>query len=298
MNVFIVWLIYMRSRRLKKPQELRASIFQTAALCLAIGIDPKRSILFIQSDVTEHGQLAWILNCYAYMGELRRMTQFKDKSGSAQEESIRVGLFSYPLLMAADILLYNVHAVPVGEDQRQHLELSRELARRMNNIYGEIFSVPEAILPKAGARIMGLDDATKKMSKSAASGYNYIALNDSPEQIRSKLKSAVTDSGREIRFDEGTKPAVSNLLTIYHLVSGETIAALEARYQGQGYAGFKSDLGDAVVEFLRPMQERYQEFLGDRAGLEDLLREGAKRAQTMAQLQLRRVQECLGLGFR
>ncbi|MBI4370095.1 MAG: tryptophan--tRNA ligase [Elusimicrobia bacterium] len=280
----------------QKPKDLELQIRQTAALCLAIGINPERSILFVQSDVSEHGELAWILSCHAYMGELRRMTQFKDKSGSNQEESIGAGLFNYPVLMAADILLYNAQAVPVGEDQRQHLELSRDLSRRFNNLYGDVFYVPEPIIVKAGSRVMGLDDPLKKMSKSASSQYNYITLMDTPDQIRAKIKVAVTDSGREIRYDEGQKPAISNLLTIFSLVTNRQIAALERDYEGKGYGVFKKDLGEAVCEFVRPIQKEYAKRLDDPA-LDSILSQGASKASDLARRQIKIVKQALGLGF-
>ncbi len=202
---------------------------------LAAGVDPQRSIVIVQSHVPQHSELAWILNTVAYMGELSRMTQFKDKTRGGEAESIGVGIFDYPVLMAADILLYRADAVPVGEDQKQHVELTRDLAERFNNAFGKTFVVPEPIIRTEGARIMGLDDPAKKMSKSADSAYNYIALTDSPDEIRRKIKRAVTDSGAEVRFGPD-KPALSNLLTIYSLLAGEPVEAVVARYEGKGYA--------------------------------------------------------------
>ncbi|MBI4064164.1 MAG: tryptophan--tRNA ligase [Elusimicrobia bacterium] len=281
----------------QRPDELRAQIRQTAALCLAVGVDPARSILFAQSDVSEHAELAWILNCHTYMGELRRMTQFKDKAGKDQEGS-SVGLFDYPILMASDILLYGTHAVPVGDDQRQHLELTREIARRFNNLYGDIFVVPEAIVPKAGARVMGLDDPSKKMSKSAASAANYIALSDCDEAIRKKIKAAVTDSGHDIVYDEAHKPALANLLTIYSLTVSKTIKELEVQYQGQGYAGFKQGLGGALCDFIRPIRERLEDWAARRDDLERILQEGAERARALARPRLQTIKDKLGLGVR
>lgn len=280
----------------QKREELRPRILNIAAVLLSTGVDPNRSGLFVQSDVAEHSELAWILNCHTYMGELRRMTQFKDKKGEG-EEGASLGLFDYPVLMAADILLHKAQAVPVGEDQKQHLELTRTLARRFNNLYGETFPVPEPIIPKQGARIMGLDDPSSKMSSSAKSDYNYVALDDPPESVLRKFKSAVTDSGREVVYDEGQKPALSNLLTIYSLVTGEPIPSLQKRYEGKGYAQFKKDLGEAVAEGLRPIQSELKRWESGRADLERILQDGARRAGESAARTLREVKEKVGLGL-
>jgi len=277
------------------PAELKRNILYTASVCLAAGVDPARSVLFVQSDVPEHSELAWILNCHASMGELRRMTQFKEKAGKGGQQTSSVGLFDYPILMAADILVHRAQAVPVGEDQKQHLELTRDLARRFNNQYGELFCVPEPIIPKVGARIMGLDDPLKKMSKSASSAANYIALTDPPDIIRKKFKVAVTDSGREVLYDEAKKPALSNLLTIMSLVTGRTIPSLEAEYAGHGYAKFKGDLAEAVVEFLRPLREEIQRRLADPAAIQAVLKDGGDKARATAWQTLRDVKARLGL---
>jgi tryptophanyl-tRNA synthetase len=244
--------------------ELRRNTIDVANMFLACGVDPERSIVIVQSHVPQHSELAWILNTVAYMGELRRMTQFKDKTGGGESESIGVGLFDYPVLMAADILLYRADAVPVGEDQKQHVELTRDLAERFNNAFGKTFVVPEPVIPADAARVMGLDDPTKKMSKSAGSEYNFIALMDPPDAIRRKIRRAVTDSGTEVRAGDD-KPALTNLLTIYSALSGETVETIVERYAGKGYADFKSDLGEVVVEALAPFQARMGELEADPA---------------------------------
>jgi tryptophanyl-tRNA synthetase len=274
--------------------ELRGNTIDVANTFLACGVDPERSIVIVQSHVPQHSELAWILNTVAYMGELRRMTQFKDKTGGVEGESIGVGLFDYPVLMAADILLYRADAVPVGEDQKQHVELTRDLAERFNNAFGKTFVVPEPVIPGDTARIMGLDDPTKKMSKSAGSDYNYIALMDPPDAIRRKIKRAVTDSGTEVRPGPD-KPAVTNLLDIYRALSGDSLGALVERYAGKGYAELKADLGDVVVEALAPVQARIRELEADKAFTLDVLKTGAERAEAIAARTLAKAQERLGL---
>jgi len=273
------------------PEALRANTINLAKTYLAAGLDPQHCILFIQSHVKEHTELAWLLGTLTYMGELSRMTQFKDKSGT-KGENVGVGLFTYPTLMAADILLYRTQLVPVGEDQKQHIELTRDLAIRFNNAFGETFVVPEPLIGQVGARIMSLGDPTRKMSKSDPRPAHYIALTDTPDVIRKKINRAVTDSGSEILYHE-EKPALSNLLTIYHLMSGIPISELEERYRGVGYAQFKRDLADVIIEHLRPFQERYE-------GLEDaevirILREGASRARVVAEQTVRQVKERMGI---
>jgi tryptophanyl-tRNA synthetase len=275
-------------------KELQASTFEVANTFLAAGIDPQRSIVLVQSHVPAHSELAWILNTVTYMGELRRMTQFKDKTGGSESESIGVGLFDYPVLMAADILLYRADAVPVGEDQKQHVELTRDVAERFNNAFGKAFVIPHPLIFAEGARVMGLDDPTKKMSKSASSAANYIALSDGPDVIRRKIQRAVTDSGTDVRAGED-KPALTNLLTIYSLLSGESIAQLEERYTGKGYADFKRDLADVVVESLAPFQKRLAELQSDRAYTLGVLKEGAERAEAIATRTLAKVRERVGL---
>lgn len=277
------------------PKALKESIFNVAALYLAAGVDPQKSVIFVQSHVSAHTELAWILNTLTPMGELERMTQFKDKS-KTHGESTGVGLFDYPVLMAADVLLYKASAVPVGEDQLQHIELMRTLARKFNTKFGKLFIEPKAALPDLGARVMGLDDPERKMSKSAASALNYIALDDEPAVIRDKFKKAVTDSGREVKFNMETKPAISNLLTIYSLVSEKSIKELEQRYAGRGYVEFKSDLAEAVVEFLAPIQKRLHELKKDRALVESILEDGARAANEVASATLAQAKQMIGLG--
>jgi len=261
---------------------------------LAVGIDPSRSILMVQSHVPAHSELAWILNTLTYMGELRRMTQFKEKSAGAEAESIGVGLFDYPVLQAADILLYRADAVPIGEDQKQHVELTRDIANRFNNAFGKTFVVPEPLIRGEGARVMGLDDPAKKMSKSAGSEANYISLTDAADVIRKKIRRAVTDSGTEVRSGDD-KPALTNLLTIYSLLSGKGIPEIEDAYAGKGYADFKSDLGEVVVEALTPIQERLSELRADKAYTLGVLEEGAERAEAIASRTLARVHERMGI---
>lgn len=276
------------------PAALRERCHEFLCLYLACGLDPAKSTLFVQSHVPAHSQLAWILNCHTAMGELNRMTQFKDKS-SRHADNINAGLFGYPVLMAADILLYQADAVPVGNDQKQHLELARNLAQRFNARYeAEVFTVPEPFIPEVGARIMSLGDPTAKMSKSDEVEANYVALLDEPKRVVKKIKRAVTDSDAEIRFDEAAKPGVSNLLSMYSAVTGEGIADLEARFAGEGYGKLKGELADAVVAFLEPLQERYRTFRDDPASLDAILRDGARAARERAAPTLDRVFEVSG----
>lgn len=275
------------------PMLFRNQCYDLFALYLACGLDPEKNTLFVQSHVPAHAELAWILSCFTNMGELSRMTQFKDKS-QKQVGNINVGLFTYPVLMAADILLYGTKLVPVGEDQKQHLELARDLAQRFNHYYGEVFSVPEAHIPQIGARIMALQDPTKKMSKSDDNPANSIGLLDPPDVIRKKLKRAVTDSDAEVRY-HADKPGVSNLLTLYTVATGETVAALESRYAGQGYGAFKQDLAEVIVHLLAPIQQEYQALREDENYLHALLKSGAERALVRAVPVLQKVQEALGL---
>ena len=270
-----------------EPSELAERTRETAAMLVACGIDPARSILFAQSQVAEHAELSWVLTCVARMGELRRMIQFKEKS-KGEAETVGVGLFAYPVLQAADVLLYRAHGVPVGEDQRQHIELMRDLAVRFNSTFGETFVVPEAWIPPAGARIMALDDPTQKMSKSAARPAASILLSDAPDALAKKIRSAVTDSGRDV-VAAPDKPALSNLLTIFSLVAGRPIAELEQAYATTGYARFKQDLADALIEALAPVRGRYEELIEDPAEMSRLLARGSARAgdigaQTMAEV--------------
>src|SRR3989339_1942908 len=260
------------------PAVLRENIRRIAAIYLACGLDPKESTIFVQSRVPEHTQLGWILNTFTQMGELERMTQFKDKA-KQHSDNINAGLFDYPVLMAADILLYETQAVPVGEDQKQHVELTRNIAQRFNNHYKKnVFVIPEYVSRKETTRIVGLDNPEKKMSKSAASEFNYVSFFDTPDMIRKKIKRAVTDSGSEIRAGED-KPALTNLLTIYSALSGKTIAELEQQYEGKGYGDFKTDLGEVVVQWMEPTQKKMAELLQDTAELDRILDEGAKKAQ-------------------
>jgi tryptophanyl-tRNA synthetase len=263
---------------------------------LACGIDPERSVLFVQSDVAAHAELAWVLTCIARMGELRRMIQFKEKS-KGESESVGVGLFSYPVLQAADVLLYQAQGVPVGEDQRQHLELMRTIAQRFNQMFGATFVVPEAFIPPRGARIMALDDPTQKMSKSAARPASSIQLTEPAEAIVKKIRSAVTDSGREVVAGPD-KPALTNLLGIYSLVTGEAVIDLEQRFAGSGYGDFKAAMGDAVAAALAPIRARYEELVADPAETARLLTGGAERARAVADATMATVRARTGLGRR
>ena len=273
------------------PKELAAKTREVARLYLAAGIDPEVSTIFIQSDVPEHAELAWILNCIARVAELERMTQYKDKAAK-QREGVGAGILNYPVLMAADILLYKTDLVPVGHDQKQHLELTRDLAERFNRDYGETFRIPEAFIPKVGARIMSLSNPQKKMAKSDENPQSSIALLDDAETIRRKLKRAVTDSGTEIRFDE-TRPALTNLLTIYRLLTQRTPQEIEEHFAGKGYAQLKGELADVVVEFLRPFQERVHGISDEE--LERILESGRERASGIARATMEEVKNRLGL---
>ncbi|AAM87484.1 tryptophan--tRNA ligase [Yersinia pestis] len=277
------------------PALLRKRTLDTLALYLACGIDPKKSTIFVQSHVPEHSQLSWALNCYTYFGELSRMTQFKDKS-ARYAENINAGLFDYPVLMAADILLYQTNQVPVGEDQKQHLELSRDIASRFNNLYGDIFKIPEPFIPKAGARVMSLQDPTKKMSKSDDNRNNVIELLEDPKSVVKKIKRAMTDSDEPalIRYDVEKKAGVSNLLDILSGVTGQSIPELEAQFTGQMYGHLKGAVADAVSGMLSELQERYRTYREDEALLQDVMREGAAKARARAQVTLAKVYEAIG----
>lgn len=275
------------------PEELRRRTYDTAAWYLALGLDPKKNILFVQSHVQEHAELCWILNTTAKISELKLMHQFKEKS-KGDSENINVGLFDYPVLMAADILLYDTQGVPVGEDQKQHVELARELARRFNSRYGTTFVTPESLLLKTAARIKALDNPTKKMEKTG-SVEGYIALSDSSDVIRKKIRRAVTDSGSEIVFDAKKKPALANLLTIYQLLSGVSIADIEKEYAGKGYKEFKDGLADTVIAFLSPAQKKYASYRSDEKVLHAILEDGALRARTIAEKKMKEVKEKIGL---
>ncbi len=276
------------------PAALRERCHEFLCLYLALGLDPDRATLFVQSHVSGHAQLAWLLNCHTSMGELRRMTQFKEKAGT-HTDNVNAGLFDYPVLMAADILLYQADAVPVGDDQKQHLELARNLAERVNARTGErVFTVPEPFIPEVGARVMRLGDPTAKMSKSDDVPANSIYLLDEPKTVTKKIKRAVTDSDGEIRYDEAQKPGLSNLLSIYSAVADRPIADLERDYAGFGYGRLKGDLAEAVVAFLEPLQKRYAEFSADRAGLADILARGAKAASQRAEPTIEHVYRLTG----
>ena len=271
------------------PEKLRKSCIEAARLLLATGIDPKIATIFVQSHVHEHAELAWILNTIAKIPELERMTQFKDKS--QDKSSVSMGLFDYPVLMAADILLYDTNLVPVGEDQFQHVEITRTLGKRFNKQFGETFALPEPYFTKEVMRIMGLDDPAKKMSKSAGSDYNYIALTDNEETVRRKIKKAVTDSGSEIKY-AGNKPALINLINIYSSFSSQDPKAIEKKYQGKGYADFKNDLAEVIIKSLKPLQEKMKSFTDEKVLA--ILREGADRIRPLAQKKLEEVKEKIG----
>ena len=280
----------------QQPQKLREKILEVAMIYLAAGIDPKKSIIFVQSDVPEHAELAWILNTITKIPELELMTQFKDKAKRFRKLA-NVGLFDYPVLMAADILLYKTKFVPVGEDQKQHLEFAREIARRFNKIYGETFAVAEPIIRKEGARIMGLDNPDKKMSKSAENPYNYLALTDKPDIIRDKIKKATTDSGSNIIFDLENKKGISNLLTIYSLFSEKSIKNLEKEYKGKKYAEFKNNLADTIIDFLSPLQKEFKKLKNNPNYAREILKAGAQKAQIIAQETMEEVKEKIGLYY-
>ncbi|HPZ09802.1 MAG TPA: tryptophan--tRNA ligase [Candidatus Eremiobacteraeota bacterium] len=275
------------------PKELKKRCFEFIGQYLACGLDPEKNIIFLQSQVSAHSELAWILNCFTYMGELSRMTQFKEKS-TRHGENINAGLFTYPVLMAADILLYQTDLVPVGEDQKQHLEITRDIAIRFNNLYGETFRVPEPFIPEVGARIMSLQDPTKKMSKSDEDPKSYIALLDNPDVIKSKIKRAVTDTGKEIIYNEN-RPGIANLMTIYSCLTDKSFSKIEEEYQGKGYAEFKAHLGEIIVETLRPVQKKYEVLMKNKDTLYNILKDGAEKASKMAQKTLSKVQKKIGI---
>ena len=280
----------------KDPKELNESILNVAALYIACGIDPDKSIVFVQSDVPGHAELGWILTCSSYTGELSRMTQFKQKS--KEKESAPTGLFTYPVLMAADILLYDTSIVPVGDDQKQHIELTRDLAVRVNGKYGEnTFVVPEGRYMKSGARVMSLDDPTNKMSKSAENEYSRISLLDSPAKIKKAVMRATTDSDGIIKFDVENKPGISNLLSIYSAFTGKTVESLEKDYAGSGYGDFKKDLVEVVNSSVKPIQDKYND-IRESDELKKILKEGAEKANAIAEKTIKRVKENFGLGIR
>ena len=275
------------------PAELRRHTLTQLATYIACGLDPEKNVLFVQSHVPAHAQLGWVLDCYTMFGELSRMTQFKDKSAK-HKENINGGLFTYPALMAADILLYQPDYVPVGEDQKQHVELTRNVAQRFNNIYGDVFKIPEPYIPKAGARVMGLTNPESKMSKSIPEG--CVFLMEKPEDIQRKFKRAITDSDTErcVRFDPENKPGVSNLMSIYAAVTGKSMEEIEAEFDGQGYGAFKPAVGEAVIECLRPIREETERILKDKAYLESVYKAGAEKASYVANKTLRKVYKKVG----
>ncbi|MGN1351763.1 MAG: tryptophan--tRNA ligase [Clostridia bacterium] len=276
------------------PEELRNNTLKILALYIAAGLDPEKNTIFIQSQVKEHAELAWILNCYTYMGELSRMTQFKDKSLKHQD-NINAGLFTYPVLMAADILLYKANLVPVGEDQKQHLEITRDIAERFNKLYGDTFVIPEAYVRKETARIMGLQDPTSKMSKSATNLNDVIFLDDSEETIIKKIKKAVTDSENVVRFAPETKPGVSNLMQIYSAITNKGFEEIEKDFEGKGYGDFKMAVAEVVVGKLKPIQEKYNELLENRDYLVKVYTEGKMKAEKIAIKTINEVKEKIGI---
>ena len=278
-----------------KPEDFRRRTLSSVAQLIALGLDPEKCTLFIQSHVPAHNQLAWVLECLTGFGEASRMTQFKDKSQKAGSDRTVVGLFTYPILQAADILLYQANKVPVGEDQRQHIELTRDLGQRFNSKFGETFTIPEGYILKAGAKINDLQDPTAKMSKSSASASGVIELMDSPEIYTKKIKSAVTDTGRDVIFDEKEKPGVSNLLTIYSELTGKTIAQSQEDFTGKGYGDFKGAVAEVVVDYLNPVREKANELLKDETHLKKLLSIGAEKAEAVASKTLSDTYKALGM---
>ncbi len=277
----------------REPAELRRQISEAAAMLLACGVDPKRSVLFIQGDVSAHAELSWLLSCYTGFGELSRMTQFKDKS-LKHPDNINAGLFTYPVLMAADILLYNTDLVPIGADQKQHLEIARDIAIRFNGIYGDVFKIPDGYFPKVGARVMSLQDPTSKMSKSDENDNAKIMLTDEPDAIIRKFKRAVTDSGSEVKAEDG-KEGVINLMSIYSALTAKSFAEIESEFSGKGYGDFKLAVGETVVSALAPIQSEYKRIVADREYLNGVLNEGAQRASYIANKVLRKVRKKIGL---
>jgi tryptophanyl-tRNA synthetase len=277
------------------PEKLKQACLDGLALYLACGIDPQKSTIFMQSHVPEHAQLAWVLNCYTQMGELNRMTQFKDKSQKNQS-NVNVGLYAYPVLQAADILLYQANEVPVGEDQKQHLELTRDIATRFNNIYGDIFTLPDPCIPKDGARVMSLQEPTKKMSKSDANTNNFVGLLEDTKKLTKKIKRAVTDSDEQanIYFDQAEKPGVSNLLSLLSATSGQSIDALVPQYEDKMYGHLKGDVAEAVVNLLTPIQQEYARIREDQAFLNEVMHQGSAKAREKASDTLAKVYNALG----
>ncbi len=277
------------------PQELKKRTLDLLKVYLACGIDPEKNLLFVQSHVPSHAQLSWVLNCFTYMGELSRMTQFKDKS-KGHGDNINAGLFTYPVLMAADILLYGAELVPVGKDQMQHIEICRDIAERFNALYGDVFTIPQGFMPKAGAKVMSLQEPTKKMSKSDPNPKGYISMLDEFNTIAKKIKSAVTDSEGVVEYREGdeTKAGINNLMTIYSAVTGKSYDRITKEYSGLGYGAFKGDVADAVVEHIKPIREEYDRLSGDKAYLEGIYKSGAEKAEAIASRMVRKVYKKVG----
>ena len=276
----------------QNPAELRKACLRTMSIFLASGLDPRKNIIYFQSQVPQHAELSWVLNCFTYMGELQRMTQFKDKSAK-HADNINAGLFTYPVLMAADILLYMSDLVPIGSDQKQHLELARDIAERFNAIYGDVFIVPEGYFPKVGARVMSLQEPTRKMSKSDPEE-TYIAILDKPEIIRKKMRRAVTDCDNTVVFDPENKPGIANLMSIMSALTGKTMDEITAEYDGQGYGKFKDAVADSVIAALEPIQKRYDEISADKAYLQEVLTSGAERAEGIAYRTMLKIRKKIG----
>ena len=278
----------------RDPEELKNNTLKIIATYIAAGIDPEKSAIFIQSQVPAHAELSWVLNCYTYMGELTRMTQFKDKSEKHQD-NINSGLFTYPVLMASDILLYQADLVPTGQDQKQHIEITRDIAGRFNKIYGETFKVPAPYIPKVGARIMGLQDPKSKMSKSSTIPNDSIFLIDSPEEIMKKIKKAVTDSEGIVKYDEENKPGISNLMEIYGIIENKTMDEIEKEFEGKNYGIFKQEVANSIIKELEPFHKKYNELMSNPQYLEEMCKKGAEKAQKIANKTLKLVYQKIGI---
>ena len=278
----------------RDPKELKENCLKLLASYIACGLDPDKSTIFLQSQVSEHAELGWILDCYTYVGELSRMTQFKDKSAK-HADNINAGLFTYPSLMAGDILLYQADLVPTGEDQKQHVELTRDLAQRFNNLYGETFKVPEPYIEKVGARIMGLQDPRSKMSKSSTIPNDTILLIDTPDDIMKKIKKAVTDSEGVVRFDEENKPGLSNLMEIYGIINKKSMEEIEKEFEGQGYGTFKQAVAESIIKELEPFHKKYNELINNPSYLEEIYKKGAEKARQVASKTVENVYSKIGL---
>lgn len=278
----------------RDPKKLKENVYKLLASYIAAGLDPEKSTIFLQSQVHEHAELGWVLDCYTYMGELSRMTQYKDKSAK-HADNINAGLFTYPSLMAGDILLYQADLVPTGEDQKQHVELTRDLAERFNKLYGETFKIPKPFIEKVGARIMGLQDPTSKMSKSSTLPNDTILLIDTPEEIMKKVKKAVTDSEGIVKYDESNKPGISNLMEIYGIITKKSMEEIEKEFDGQGYGAFKVAVAEAIIKELEPFRNKYNELMANPTLLEEIYNKGAKKASEVASKTLKDVYEKVGI---